>query len=203
MPILPPLVAPGPVAKTTMVAATHYKAIWALPQCKGLTTVLSFIMWIPYLESPSLYWAWWRHQMEAFSVLLAFCAGNSPLTGEFPAQRSVTRNFDVFFDLRPNQQLRRQWRRWWFETLPRSIWRHCNGQGSVRMMALTWQIVPGSRLGLIKADLGLFMVHLETWVVHLLYLIKLAHGQASAGESWGNSTNVSFTVNILFFFCWV
>ena len=30
--------------------------------------------------------AWWRHQMETFSALLALCAGNSPVTGEFPAQ---------------------------------------------------------------------------------------------------------------------
>ena len=29
---------------------------------------------------------WWRHQMEAFSALLALYAGNSPVTGEFPAQ---------------------------------------------------------------------------------------------------------------------
>ena len=29
--------------------------------------------------------AWCRHQMETFSALLAFCAGNSPVTGEFPA----------------------------------------------------------------------------------------------------------------------
>ena len=40
---------------------------------------------------------WWRHQMEIFSALLVFCAGNSPGTGEFPAQRPVTRSFDVFF----------------------------------------------------------------------------------------------------------
>ena len=40
--------------------------------------------------------------METFSVLLAICAGNSPVTGEFPSQRPVTRNFDVFFDLRLN-----------------------------------------------------------------------------------------------------
>ena len=33
--------------------------------------------------------------MEAFSALLAICAGNSPVTGEFPAQRPVTRSFDV------------------------------------------------------------------------------------------------------------
>ena len=42
----------------------------------------------------------WRHQMKAFSALLALCAGNSPVPGEFPAQRPVTRSFDVFFDLR-------------------------------------------------------------------------------------------------------
>ena len=35
----------------------------------------------------------WRHQMETFSALLAICAGNSPVPGEFPAQRPVTRIF--------------------------------------------------------------------------------------------------------------
>ena len=35
--------------------------------------------------------------METFSALLAICAGNSPVPGEFPAQRPVTRSFDVFF----------------------------------------------------------------------------------------------------------
>ena len=59
------------------------------------------------------------------STLLAFCAWNSPMTGEFPAQTPVTRSFDVFFDLRLNRQLRKQWRRWWFETLSPSLWRHC------------------------------------------------------------------------------
>ena len=38
--------------------------------------------------------------MEAFSPLLALCAGNSPVTSEFPSQRPVKWNFDVFFDLR-------------------------------------------------------------------------------------------------------
>ena len=37
--------------------------------------------------------------MEAFSALLAICAGNSLVTGEFPTQKPVTRRFDVFFDL--------------------------------------------------------------------------------------------------------
>ena len=44
----------------------------------------------------------WCHKMKTFSALLAFCAGNSPVTGEFPAQRPVTRSFDVFYDLRLN-----------------------------------------------------------------------------------------------------
>ena len=60
---------------------------------------------------------WWRHQMETFSALLVICAGNSPVTGEFPAQRPVTRNFDVFCDLRLNKRLSKQSWDWWFETL--------------------------------------------------------------------------------------
>ena len=47
---------------------------------------------------------WWRHQMETFSALLALCAGNSPVTGEFPSQMPVTRSFSVCFDLRPNNR---------------------------------------------------------------------------------------------------
>ena len=43
--------------------------------------------------------------MEPFSALLAICAGNSPVTDEFPAQRPVTRSFDVFLDLRLNKQV--------------------------------------------------------------------------------------------------
>ena len=43
--------------------------------------------------------------METFSALLALCAGNSPVPGEFPSQRPVTRSFDVFFDLRLNKRL--------------------------------------------------------------------------------------------------
>ena len=69
---------------------------------------------------------WWRHQMETFSALLAICAGNSPVPGEFPTQRPVTRSFDVFFDLRLNKWLSKLWWGWWFETLSRPLWRHRN-----------------------------------------------------------------------------
>ena len=63
--------------------------------------------------------------MEAFSALLALCAGNSPVPGEFSAQRPVTRSFDVFFDLRLNKRLSKQPWGWWFETpswTPINIW---------------------------------------------------------------------------------
>ena len=69
---------------------------------------------------------WWRHQMETFSALLAICAGNSPVPGEFPTQRPVTRSFDVYFDLRPNKRLSKQSWGWWFETLSPPLWRHRN-----------------------------------------------------------------------------
>ena len=62
--------------------------------------------------------SWWRHQMETLSALL--------VPGEFPAQRPVTRSFYVFFDLRLNKRLKKQSWGWWFETLPRPVWRHSN-----------------------------------------------------------------------------
>ena len=74
------------------------------------------VRWFPLtiqLETP---YTWWRHQMETFSALLALCAGNSPVTGEYPAQRPVTRSFDIFFDLRLNKRLSNQSWGWWFET---------------------------------------------------------------------------------------
>ena len=43
--------------------------------------------------------------METFSALLPICAGNSPVTSEFPTQRPVTQSFDVFFD----QRLKNGW----------------------------------------------------------------------------------------------
>ena len=69
---------------------------------------------------------WWHHQMEACSALLALCAGNSPVTGEFPSQRPVTRSFYVFFDLGLNKPLSKRLWGWWFKTPSCSLWHHCN-----------------------------------------------------------------------------
>ena len=76
-----------------------------------ISTMICFDIWNDLSHN-----SWWRHQMEAFSALLAICAGNSPVPGEFPTQRPVTRSFDIFFDLRPNKRLSKQWWGWWFET---------------------------------------------------------------------------------------
>ena len=46
--------------------------------------------------------------------------------GEFPAQRPVTRSFDVFFDLHLNKRLNTQPWGWWFETPSCPLRRHRN-----------------------------------------------------------------------------
>ena len=63
----------------------------------------------------------WKH----FRVTGPVC-GEFTGPGEFPAQRPVTRSFDVFFDLRPNKRLSKQPRDLWFGTLSWSLWRQCN-----------------------------------------------------------------------------
>ena len=42
--------------------------------------------------------------METFSALLALCALNSPVAGEFPSQRPVTRSFQIFYDRQVNNR---------------------------------------------------------------------------------------------------
>ena len=105
--------------------------------------------------------AWWRHQMETFSALLAICAGNSPVPGEFPTQRPVTRSFDVYFDLRPNKWLSKQSWGWWFETLSCSLWRHRNGmsQNERRNFALCCYDV------VMK-----WLYYISSWCIHVVYL---------------------------------
>ena len=59
-------------------------------------------------------------------ALLAISAGNSPDAGAFPAQRQVTRNFDIFFDLCLNKRLSKQSWGWWFGAPSRPLCRHCD-----------------------------------------------------------------------------
>ena len=50
-------------------------------------------------------WFMMMSWMKTFSVLLALCEGNPPVTGRFPSQRPVMHSFYVFFDLCLNKQL--------------------------------------------------------------------------------------------------
>ena len=88
-------------------------------QCNQLCWLLTSCTLIDILSR-------WRHQMETFSALLALCAGNSPVTGEFPTQWPVARSFDVSFDLRLNKPLSKQSWGWWLETPSHPLWRHGN-----------------------------------------------------------------------------
>ena len=69
---------------------------------------------------------WWRHQIKTFFRVIGPLCGEFTGPVEFPAQRSVTRSFDVFFDLRLNKRLSKQPWGWWFETPSWSLWRQCN-----------------------------------------------------------------------------
>ena len=88
---------------------------------------------IPLLPGAALRRNW------TFSALLALCAENSPVTGEFPSQRPVTRSSDVSFDLRLNKHSSKQSRGWWFETPSCSLWRHRNAW-SVRIIIHIWKV---------------------------------------------------------------
>ena len=95
--------------------------------------------------------------MATFSVLLAICAGNSTVSGEFPTQRPVTRSFDVFSDLRLHKRLTKQSRGWWFETQSHPLWRHCNVIHVYVFINAFWSISwCGWRLCLILSGLDCF-----------------------------------------------
>ena len=125
-----------------------------------------------FLQAPT---TWWRHQMQPFFALLAICAGNSPVPGEFPTQRPVTRCFDVYFDMRPNKRLSKQSWGWWFETLSHPFWRHRNescwdNTGVDMSLWLSTQCV--IKLLIVVFCFLLICFHLF-WNVHLISIIVL------------------------------
>ena len=119
--------------KNIQIAVTYCKKIFPL-SCKYIT------VWDMCMFLFRRYWikrsntAWWRHQIKSSSALLTLCAGNSPVTGEFPSQKPLARSFDVFFDMRLNKKLSKQSWGWWFETPPRSLWHRCNKKIIVQLI---------------------------------------------------------------------
>ena len=112
----------------------RHKWRWFLKKKSHLTWTTSLHFRCGASISYTNVWTWWRHQMETFFTLTT-----GHLCGEFigprwiPRTKSVTRSFDVFFDLRLNKQLSKQsWGFCWFETPSRSIWCHCNERDRYR-----------------------------------------------------------------------
>ena len=112
--------------------------------------------------------------METFSALLDLCAGNSPVTGEFPAQRPVTRSYVVFFDLGLNKRLGKHTWGCWFETPSRSPWRHCNGVVMLEIIKI-WRYFEH------------LMVYMQIWMIvsmfvrcnmHTISILNLIVGSA-------------------------
>ena len=79
------------------------------------------------------YYSWLLH----WQAMMTSSNGNifrviGLLCGEFTGHRWITRTkasdaeFWCFFDLRLNKRLSKQSWGWWFETLSRPLWRHCN-----------------------------------------------------------------------------
>ena len=87
--------------KSDPLAAFTFRCAWDVKAARG--SDLNQITCAHFSSERRI--AWWRHQIKTFSSLLALCAGNSLVTGEFPAQRPVTRSFAVFFDPCPNKRL--------------------------------------------------------------------------------------------------
>ena len=131
-----------------------YEITHPLPNCNSVT--VEVLEWIS--NSITLYWTcdylsilgFFNEVLVALirvdvikwkklSALLVLCEGNSPITGEFPSQRPVTRSFGAFFDLRLNKRLGKQLRRWWFQAPLCSFWRHCNVEATLMLPMQTYQ----------------------------------------------------------------
>ena len=87
--------------------------------CIEITLSNSFIEWVMNHDDVIK----WKHfpLYCPFVRAIHLSPGNSP-----HAQRPVTRSFDVFFELRLNKRLSKQWWGWWFQTPSGPLWRHCN-----------------------------------------------------------------------------
>ena len=149
----------------------------------------------------------WRHQIEAFSASLILCAGNSPVTGEFPSQRPVTRSFDVFFDLRLNKKrLSKQWWGWWLETPSRSFWRHWNGNAHTYQYNERWNHARKLRQSKLDRISIIFTLFTECPVIP--WLTVALSGVARIGAdttiltlawlySWKNKQNVTHYSDVI------
>ena len=128
---------------------------------------------------------------SSFSTLLAICAGNSSVNGEFPAQMPVTRSFDVFFALRLNIRLSKQWCAWWFEMPSRSLWRHCKAHD----FGMNFLVLRPTLYGRIRSMSWLVMTFKDKWVL-ILSRNDTANWFVTSKQALGRRTNILYVVDI-------
>ena len=148
--------------------------------------------------------------------------GNSPVTGEFPAQRPVTRSFDIFFDLPLNKRLSKQSWGWWFETPSRSLWRHCSIFPRYHADLTRWgramhicvskltiigsdnDLSPGRRQAIIWTSDGIFIIgHLGTTLSEILtFSSKKMHLKMSSAKWCPFCLHLNVLSPSALDFCW-
>ena len=97
-----------------------YQTVWSYAKRK-IYAILVVSYKTTFCVIDMIQWSMMTSSNENIFRVTGLLCWDSPTTGEFPAQRPVTRSYDVFFDLRLNQQLSKQWSRRWFKTPPRSL----------------------------------------------------------------------------------
>ena len=87
-------------ARLRQVAAECPLAHCDMTKTQILNTIIRLQWWFLFDQSklwPNHCSTWWSHQMETFVALVAICAGNSPVTGEFPAKGQWRGTLMLFF----------------------------------------------------------------------------------------------------------
>ena len=113
--------------------------------------------------------------METFSALMGLLWGEPPATGEFPSQRTVTRGFDDFFDVRLNKRLGWQSTWPWLNAPWRSLWCHFNDGIIVQIRYFTADV---SRTLTIRRGFKVMTSSSENihfYSVYFVYLIPLSY----------------------------
>ena len=103
-------------------------SLWiGVPICNDFVALSFFYTWLYLREC----------RRKTFPRYWPFVRGihRPPLNS--PQERPVTWSFDVFFDLRLNKRLSKQWWGWWFETPSRPLWRHCNASQYFRQLTFS------------------------------------------------------------------
>ena len=81
-----------------------------------------------------------------------------------PAQRPVSRSFDVFLDMRLNKELSKQSWGWWFGTPSRSLWRHCNVLLPYHFCQLAFKYDMTTKYHILQMnDSSYFTGHTQAW----------------------------------------